>query len=159
LWVEVPDTTTPDVKVCLKRNDDTSSNPTGRDISDNVNKGNKLMNCKKQIQIRTFNARTLRKDDKRRQLTNNFNKCNLDILGIVDHKIVHEEEAVRIENLDRCTLITTSAWRNSNGATGGGIGILVNRQTEKALAEIKPINPRIMLVIFSGNPSTTVIHR
>jgi len=39
--VEAPDTTIPDVQVCLKRNDDdTSSNPTGRDISDNVNKGN-----------------------------------------------------------------------------------------------------------------------
>jgi len=61
--VEVPDTNIPNVKACLSRNnEDTSSNPpTGREISDSMNHGiSKLMNCKRFVQIGTFNARTLR---------------------------------------------------------------------------------------------------
>ena len=114
------------------------------------------MNCKKQLQIGTFNARTLRNQEKRLELAHNFNKCKLDILGVVDHKIVHEEEQIRRENLGNCTLITTSTWRNSNGAAAGGVGVLVSRHAEKALGEIRPLNNRIMSVIFKGNPNTTV---
>ena len=49
----------------------------------------------------------------------NFNGCNLNILSITDHKIVHKE---KIQKCDKCILITTTAWINSNVAASGGIG-------------------------------------
>ena len=73
------------------------------------------------------------------------------------YKIVHEDDPVLIQELDNCTLITTSAWRSSNGAACGGVGVLVSKNTEKALAEVRPVNNRILIVIFSGNPCTTII--
>jgi len=84
-------------------------------------------------------------------MANNFNKCKLSILGIVDHKIVHEEEDICFEEQDNCTLITTSAWRNSNGAASGGVGIVVSKKAEKSLAEVKTITNKIMVAIFNGN--------
>ena len=133
------------------------SNPIGREEAEGKNKGNTLLSCKTYVQVATFNTRTIRTEDKRLELANNFNKCKLDILGIVDHKIVHEDDPVLIQQLDNCMLITTSAWRNSNGAASGGVGVVVSNKAEKALAEVKPVNDRILVVIFSGNPSTTLI--
>ena len=87
----------------------------------------------------------------------NFNESKLSILGIIDHKIVHDEEDTRIEEHVNCVLITTSAWRNSNGAASGGVGLVVSKKAEKALAEVKPINNRIVVAVFNGNPKTTII--
>ena len=39
----------------------------------------------------------------------------------------------------------------------GGVGILLDKQAEKSLAEVKSINKRILVVNFNGNPNTTVI--
>ena len=86
-------------------------------------------------------------------MANSFSQCKLNILGIVGYKIVHEEDPILIEHLENCTLITISAWRNNNG----GVGLVVNGFAEKALAEVIPINERIITVTFNGNPSTTVI--
>ena len=67
-------------------------------------------------------------------MANNFNKCKLSILGIIDHKIVHEED-IRIEEHDNnCVLITTSACRNLNGAAIGGVGIVVSKKALQKLS-------------------------
>ena len=54
-------------------------------------------------------------------------------------------------------MITTSAWRNQNQASAGGIGILLDSKAEQALREIIKWTERIMIVHFNGNPLTTVI--
>ena len=54
-------------------------------------------------------------------------------------------------------MITTSAWRNQNQASAGGIGILLDSKAEQALREIIKWTERIMSVHFNGNPLTTVI--
>ena len=119
--------------------------------------GKNLINCKNYRQVGTFNARTLRVKKKRDELAYLFKKYNLDILCIVDHKIIHEDQKIRIEALEGCKLITTSAWTNSKGAAQGGVGILVGKDAEKSLAEINPINERILEFNFNGNPGTTVV--
>ena len=113
----------------------------------------KLLSCKRDSQIATFNARTLRADEKCLELVKNFNQCKLDILGINDHKIVHDEP-ILMKELDQCMLITTSAWRNASNA---GVGILVSKDAETAISEVKPITNRILVVYFSGNPNTTIV--
>ena len=101
--------------------------------------------------------------DKSRQnlkLVNTFSKCKLNILGIVDHKIVHKDDPTETEIADNCTLITFSAGRKIKVAAAGWVGILVDNESEKALEEIKsikPINKRIMTVVFNDNPITTVV--
>ena len=97
-----------------------------------------------------------KKKSKQEELISHFNKYKIDILGIIDHKIVHDDP---IENhkKDNSTLITTSATRNANNAPIGGIGLLLNRTSSASLVEIKPYNSRILVVHFNGNPATTII--
>ena len=85
---------------------------------------------------------------------------NTSILGIVDHKIVHpssEEKTINFKKLPGCVLITQSAWRNSQNAANGGVGLVVNKAAESVLSDVKYVNKRILIATFNGNPSTTVI--
>ena len=100
-----------------------------------------------------MNVRTIRLQNKRNELAELTRKNNINILGIVDLKFCHEEK-IKYEKL---TLITTSAWRNRNNESSGGVGILIDNHSENALAEIIKWNNRILIVNFNGNPKTTII--
>ena len=139
-------------------NDVVSPNPQGRDATD-CRKVKGFLTCKAHRQVGTLNTRTLSEEYKRKELANIFNKVNLSILAISDHKIVHtkDDDKIKYWKLDNCTLITSSAWRNSQGAAVGGIGILLSKQAEKSISEVTSVNQRILVVTFNGNPATTVI--
>jgi exonuclease III len=154
--VKAPTTVPVDSTSSNRTHDDTPPNPSGRDVSDRRSKPNKFLSCKQLTQIATLNVRTLRKENKRLELAANFNSCNLDILEINDHKIVHEDP-VRFQKLDKCTLVTTSAWRSANNASSGGVGFLFSDRIMKVLSDIKPINNRILQVNISGNPCTSIV--
>ena len=90
--------------------DDMFPNTTGRNISDCNNKaGKQLINCKFETKISFQNVRTLQMKEKRIELANLFNSNNLTILGIADHKIVHQDD-IENDQIQNSTLITTSAW-------------------------------------------------
>ena len=61
---------------------------------------------------------------------------NINILVIVDHKINHADK-IRYENIGNLILITSSVYRNSNNASFGGIGIMVDRFSLYFISEIK----------------------
>jgi exonuclease III len=103
-----------------------------------------------------MNVRTIREQRCREELASNLDRYNIDILGIQEHRIVHDEP-VKYENILGKTLITTSAERNSAGAAVGGVGILLNTHAKASLASIKAYNNRILIANFQGNPATTVI--
>ena len=116
----------------------------------------KLLNFKKDCTISVMNVRTIRKKSKQEQLINHFNNYKVDILGIVDHKIIYDDP-IEYHEKDNSTLITTSATRNANNAPIGGIGLLLNRTSSASLAEIKACNSRILVAHFNGKPATTII--
>ena len=51
----------------------------------------KLLHCKMYRYIATFNARTLRTENKRKKLFHCCDSQSITILGVIDHKIVHSE--------------------------------------------------------------------
>ena len=158
--VQAPTITQPEVDDASSGGHTTQTYDTGKCmVNDKNNKSGKqlLLSCKSDTLVATLNVRTIRSKDKREELANAFNSVKLNILGTVDHKLVHEDENIRTEQLNNCTLITSSAWRNKNGASCGGVGLLVSRKVESALSEIKSFTERIIISHFSGNPSTTVI--
>ena len=128
----------------------------GRDNSENKNRRVRLLNCMQKLKIAVMNVRTIRLQNKRNELAELTRKNNINILGIVDHKICHEEK-IKYEKYEKLTPITTFAWRNSNNASSGGVGILIDNNSENALAEIIKWNNRILIVNFNGNPKTTII--
>ena len=72
-----------------------------------------------------MNVRTLRTSSKRQELVDLSSIYGISIIGIFYHKRVHDKE-IKLEKLGEYTIITTSAWMNSNSASYGGIGILIN---------------------------------
>ena len=57
--------------------------------------------------------------------------------NVVDHKIVHDDDEIVYHNLNKCSLITTPAWRNSNNAAAASVGILISEI--EFLANVRPI--------------------
>ena len=51
----------------------------------------------------------------------------------------------------------STAWRNSQKAAVGGVGLQLDRRPKKALGEVKTFSNRILVATFEGNPTTTVI--
>ena len=135
----------------------TSLNPLGRDVVDrNRKKGKfKYLHFKKDYIVSVLNVRTLRIKSKQEELMQLFSKNRIDILGIVDHKTI-QDDPIEYHEKQNVTFITTSATTNTNNAAIGGLGLLINRASSAALAEIKPDNSRILAAHFNGNPTATI---
>ena len=83
-------------------------------------------------------------------------ETNIDILGIHEHRIVHEETH-NYEYHNKNLLITSSAWRNEVGAAIGGVGIMLGQRSRKSFLNVKSVSNRILIANFKGTPATTVI--
>ena len=137
--------------------DDLSSKPYGRDKPDDgARKGRPLLRCRKTAIVSTMNVRTIREQRNREELSSNFSERNIEILGVQEHRIVHEEP-VRYEKVLGNTLITSSATRSTAGAAIGGVGMLLNSRAFDSLASVRSYTNRILIANFQGNPATTVI--
>ena len=66
---------------------------------------------------------TLKHISKRVELAKCMLDQRLNIVGLVDHKLVHDEPVKTTEH-ENCVLITSSAWRNRAGAEVGGLSLL-----------------------------------
>ena len=98
------------------QNDGVSPNPKGRDILDikYMRANNKLLKCRKILNIFVMNVRTIRLKSKKEELANNMRMRMNDInihTYIVDHKI-NNADTIWYENIGNLTLITSYAWLN-----------------------------------------------
>ena len=138
-------------------NDDMFPNPNGRSKSDGRDRrDNKLLYCKREIYMATMNVRSIHVQNQREELARNFQDKGICILGIVDHKIVHED-LVTFQQFDEVTMITSSAWCNARNAAVSGVGLMLSKQATQALLEVVPLNECIITAHFSGNPAISVI--
>ena len=80
-----------------------------------------------------MNVRRLKNESKQLELTTNMRNQGTDILGLVDHKITHEDN-VKIQQVYQHVIITSSARRNNANAAVGGVGIVVSKNDEDTLA-------------------------
>ena len=65
------------------------------------------------------------------------------------------DETVKYNTIGHSTLITTSAWKNDQGASTGGI--LLNKRSINSLCEVISHSERILISTFHGNPATSII--
>ena len=139
-------------------NDVSAPNPlSGRDGTDrSTTTKSKLLSCKNHILTATFNSRTIRETSRKSELIYSMSKHKIDILGIQEHRIIHQEPT-RYERCNGHLLITSSAWWNDNQAAMGGVGILLGPKAIKALSGVVPFDNRILLANLTGNPKTTII--
>ena len=142
-------------------NDSVTLNPDGRAMLDCTNrkahhKNKKLLNRKNITKISTMNVRTLKAGSKQLELTTNMRNQGIDILGLVDHKIMQEDN-INVQQIDQHAIITLCSWRNKANAAVGGVGVVVSKYAANTLAEIMTYTDRILVAHFNGNPRTTII--
>ena len=115
-----------------------------------------ILRPKKIINIASFNIRTGKDNWRIFELIHHMDKYNISIIGLQEHRRVHEEE-IKYETIDGHLLVTSSAWRNSSQAATGGVGFLMNRKAEKALCDVTSVTSRILKATFAGNPEVTLV--
>ena len=102
------------------------------------------------------NVRTVHLENKRNELVNNYKTHAIPIRGIVDYKIVHNLK-IFYQHLENSTVVTSSAWRNANNASSGGVGLIINKKAKSVLAKVESWNKRITVANFNRNPALTII--
>ena len=117
----------------------------------------KLLKCKKQTIFSTFNVRSLTKISRQQELLQNFSKHNLDVLSIQEHRFYHPNSEFQHTSLGKSKLITSSAWKNTQGSTIGGIGILLSLKASNNLLSLKKISDRILVAEFNSNPKVSFL--
>ena len=114
----------------------------------------KLLKCKRTIQIATFNVRTLNRIGQLLELTASARDHNIDIIYIQEHRYIHSEDIKYHDTGNGWTLATASAWKNSFNATIEGVGMLIG---PRALNSTEKIQLRMIVATFNDNPCTTII--
>ena len=117
-----------------------------------------LLKCTRNLHISTFKTRTLTSSYQIGELTAAAALHNQDPIFVQEHS--HFHDGVRLKHHDTgngCTLVTSSAYKNTANASIGGIGILMSPNAQKVLNNIKSITPRILFASFNGNLKTTVV--
>ena len=115
-----------------------------------------LLRCKKSLFIATYNAKTLRDEDRVLELEQCTQHQGIEILGVQEHRIIHDDP-IEFRKVGSNYLVTSLGWRNEAQASQGGVGLLLSQKARKALLKAKRISKRIMTAEFDGNPKTTVI--
>ena len=106
--------------------------------------------------ISTFNTQTLRSPTKREELAHEAALYNIDIICLQEHRNVHSEALLQ-ETFNEYTLITSSAWKNQQNASTGGVGFLISPRALKSVQSITCYNKRIIQISLHGNPVTTIL--
>ena len=136
-----------------------SPNPTGREGTDSgpTKISKNLLRCSRSASIKTFNARTLKKDHYLDELVHLASIHKLDIVCVQEHRFIHDDLLCFSKPSPGYTFITSSAWENSTKAAQGGVGILLSNKSYNSYESAEKISPRILIATFSGNPVTTII--
>ncbi|XP_063686094.1 uncharacterized protein LOC134819873 [Bolinopsis microptera] len=148
-------------------NDFTNLNPNGRLVNNepnqpetpNINENNKksLFSCTDITWVGTLNTRTIRTAQRKLEMVHLFEKSGAEIVGIQEHRIVHEEP-VKVERVGKSSyLITSSATRNRAQAAVGGVGFILTSKAFDATTEITPVTERILKISLNGNPKPTFV--
>ena len=84
---------------------------------------------------------------KTEEMTSNMRKHNIAICGIQEHRRVHTEDReheINQYNVDPGHyLYTVSAWRNQVQAANGGVGIIISKEANKILLNIKELRTEL----------------
>ena len=117
-----------------------------------------MMKAKRQKLITSFNARTLRLNENKSELTAIAKDNDIEVVCIQEHRIYHEDTSTKYHDIGKgWTLVTGSATKNEGNSTVGGVGMLISPNSCKSLLNIESISPRLMIATFNGNPQTTII--
>ena len=97
---------------CTAKPGDSQSNeyaylePKGKEVQDSRRAKDKLLRSKQYTQVAIMSARTLRLERRHNESVDNRKTHKISILGIADHKIVHDDKTLH-QNGENITVITS----------------------------------------------------
>ena len=103
-----------------------------REVPEDSRSFEAFLRCKRAELLGTLNVNTLRDEDRAIELAHCRSLLGIEILGIQEHRIIHEEPT-EYRKIGNSTLITVSGWRNEMQASQGGAGPLLGQKARKAL--------------------------
>ena len=113
---------------------------TGSNKSENYNElkeKDKLLKCKQNLFITTFNARTLSAEANQFEMVSLVEKLGIEVLCVQEHRIYHEDVTIKTHNMGSAwRLMTSSATKAANNTTIGGVGLLIGPKALKSLVNI-----------------------
>ena len=100
-------------------------------INNNNNNKNinntKLLRCKRNILVSTFNVRTLNSLKQMSELAASAERMDIDIICVQEHRFYHDDTQLQYHKLSKgWTFISSSAWKNTVNSTIGGVGMLIS---------------------------------
>ena len=118
-----------------------------------------LSRCCHPYKLATLNCRTLRSEASCAELDKLMESYNITVTCIQEHRLVHSDSDPDIvaRSIGSSTLFTSSALRNVQNASIGGVAIAINTKFLPLLESVKKVNERIVKATFKGNPKTVVI--
>ena len=117
----------------------------------------KLLKCKRTIQIATFNVRTFNRIGQLPELTAFAIDHNINRIFIREHRYLHSENIKCLDTGNGWTFVPASVWKNSVNAATGRVGMLIGPRALKSLNSIEKIQPKMMVATFNDNPRTNII--
>ena len=132
-------------------NDDLVPNPLGR-TSSNGKRKVRLSIPSKPYKIGTLNCRSLSSKASRTELDRLVTNYDNKVLCVQEHRYVHKPSDPEIVShaLDNSTLFTSSASRNTQGASIHGVGIVIHSSILPSLVSVDSIDKNIMVAVFKG---------
>ena len=134
-----------------------SPGPRVRKIRKEIKLLKNLLKCKSTIQIAIFKVRTLNKIGQLPELTASAIDDYIDIICIQEHRYIHSKISNTTISVMDERLSLHLHGKNSVKSTIRGLGMLIEPRAQKSLNRIKKIQTRMMVAMFNGNPSATII--
>ena len=144
----------PDDGICLMGE---RALPDGKGASPTKLTSSRIVRCKKQTIISSYNTRTLDPLGRLEELAECSKRQNIDILAVQEHRYYHPKDDLKYHQAGSYQLVTSSATKNTINSTVAGVGFLLSQKALDNLLGITPISPRIIKLELEGNPKTTVI--
>ena len=112
-------------------------NPPERDMDGRSRTKGKFrfLNFKENYIVSVMNSQTIRNSSKHEELSENFSRNRIHVLGIVGHKIIHEDPDEYHEK-ENITFIRTSVVGNVNDVAIGRLRLSENKSSSDSFAEI-----------------------
>ena len=94
-----------------------------------------------------LNYRTLNSLNERNEMIVHLEKYNIPICSIQEHRFFHKanDPDIIAKPLGRYTLFTALAWKATNNATIGGVGIIIRTDLLPILSSVRKISDRIVI--------------
>ena len=129
----------------------------GRVAPDTDGMRSKLLSCRNNAFISSFNTRTLNPSSRLSELFLNAKLHKIDIIAIQEHRFFHPDDAIKYHKVEDFQLVTASCSKNSSNASVGGVGLLLSPRAMENLSKMEVISPQVVIAAFEGNPKTTII--